>query len=699
MIILIFIICIFKTCLSLYYYNSNIVLDYLNNKKENESNIKQIIKYISETFNDSYAYNEIAKNPPQPFFDNNYHKKVDIQFLLNEINTTNLSYYQLFKEIYNKISEFKDLHIDIQFGNKIKPIWNDLYAICPIKFYIKKINDINKIFCKLNKYNKYYEKNIRDIIENNQNCSIISINNKNPFDFISDFCGNIGKTKNPHGAFTHKFNAHYGYNLGLYPLNLEDLNLEIIYENQVKININYFIFSTKEIIDLKSKNSEYYEKTDINNDLFNEYLNRNKFEKNLKKLSKLEKEFNKLKNISENKYNTKKESIFWDHNFENIFKCRIDEINHVNVYYIKSFSSTNYSSFTETFLKCVKLFDENIFPIIVILNNNDGGYANLPKFMLELISPYISINKYISKKVNDFMKKNKKFFEINEIIKIEYGENINEYLTKPIEDLTWLDDEIINHKKKLKNKRKPTDIIIFTDGYSFSAAATFIKYFQYYGGCIVAGYFGNPNKNDIAFDSGQSSSSIFNNETLYLQSPNSYKKLNDEYNISLKMPGNQNFFDDLNLNIPLEYIITPVDERVGIYTHFKDNNYNLFINEAIKIINKYKTKCNPKNKKLILFTNKCDGKFDNKYTHGGYICGDNGLWSDNCVPSYCDIGYAFNHKIKKCLKRSRNIKIYIIYILIVIIIINIYLLIKLETKNKNKVDNSEEELIDLSEKK
>ena len=52
------------------------------------------------------------------------------------------------------------------------------------------------------------------------------------------------------------------------------------------------------------------------------------------------------------------------------------------------------------------------------------------------------------------------------------------------------------------------------------------------------------------------------------------------------MPGNQNFFDDLNLNIPLEYKITPVDERVDIYSHFKDNNYDLFINVAIKIFNK-----------------------------------------------------------------------------------------------------------------
>ena len=99
-------------------------------------------------------------------------------------------------------------------------------------------------------------------------------------------------------------------------------------------------------------------------------------------------------------------------------------------------------------------------------------------------------------------------------------------------------------------------------------------------------------------------------------------------------------------------------------------------------------------------TKECDGKFENKYTHGGYICGDDGLWTDECVPSYCDFGYAFNHKNKKCLKRKKNIKVYIIYLLIVIIVVNIYLLIKMKINNNdNKSDNSEEELIDMPEEK
>ena len=35
---------------------------------------------------------------------------------------------------------------------------------------------------------------------------------------------------------------------------------------------------------------------------------------------------------------------------------------------------------------------------------------------------------------------------------------------------------------KMKNKRKPTEILVLTDGYTFSAAALYIKYLQIY--CI-----------------------------------------------------------------------------------------------------------------------------------------------------------------------------------------------------------------------
>ena len=170
----------------------------------------------------------------------------------------------------------------------------------------------------------------------------------------------------------------------------------------------------------------------------------------------------------------------------------------------------------------------------------------------------------------------------------------------------------------------------------------------------------------------------------------------------MNMPGNQYFFDDLNLNIPLEYLVTPVDERVDIFHNFKDAYYDLFINEALKIFNKYKTRCNPNNKKLIFFSDKC--KFYNEYTFGGYACDENGFWSNKCIPMFCDSEYVFDHQEKKCVLRKRNFEFVILYkILLVIVFLSINFIlanniIKEFKKNKdNDNDSNEEELVDISE--
>ena len=43
-----------------------------------------------------------------------------------------------------------------------------------------------------------------------------------------------------------------------------------------------------------------------------------------------------------------------------------------------------------------------------------------------------------------------------------------------------------------KKYKKPTEIIIYTDGFSFSATSTFIKSLYHFGGAITVGYNGDP---------------------------------------------------------------------------------------------------------------------------------------------------------------------------------------------------------------
>jgi hypothetical protein len=456
--------------------------------------------------------------------------------------------------------------------------------------------------------------------------------------------------------------------------------MEIIYKNGNRLNLSYIIISEKEIKELN--NAKIMKK--------NQVLSNNNFYNNIKQLQ-------------------------WDDEVENGFKCRVDKENKVNIYYFVNGLNYKYSfiDYKATLFYCVRLFDENDYPIIVIYGekNENIGYKDFQKYFIELISQLTTVQFYLSKRA---------FYFSREKLTNHYSVTGKSYITNPIEETSHCNKEIITKKKLLKNRRKPTDILIYTNGRLFPDATKMIKYFQYYGGGIVVGYFGNPKKNNIIFDSGQSPSFPDHDlDTLCQGSQSTFKQLVDIYNIYLSMSAKQYYYEDLNLSIPLEYSVTPVDERVDIYENFvENNNYQLFVDEAKKILNKYKTHCNPKNKRLVLVSKDCDNKFGNEYTHGGYECGDDGKWSNNCVPSYCDDEYIFNHRSKMCIllditdnKRKRfisnlfdyNICIYSLLFIICVVVILSYLLASKKTKKtknskREKINEKGEELIFINEK-
>ena len=136
----------------------------------------------------------------------------------------------------------------------------------------------------------------------------------------------------------------------------------------------------------------------------------------------------------------------------------------------------------------------------------------------------------------------------------------------------------------------------------------------------------------------QSSSSVFYGEEL-LKAINSvaYKNLK-ELGVKFEKITLAEVFEKYASSdnpIPEEYTVDPVDERVFIYPTREDLKLDLFIKEGKRILEKYKTKCNSKNK---------------GHAHGVDLCGDDGRWSTECSPFYCDIGYYFDKASKTCIK-------------------------------------------------
>ena len=91
------------------------------------------------------------------------------------------------------------------------------------------------------------------------------------------------------------------------------------------------------------------------------------------------------------------------------------------------------------------------------------------------------VKTYENMELEDLIKKEKK---------INYGNEISECISFPFNIYDKNSGKNLDtFNSKIKNKRKPTDIIIIADGFSYSAASVFLKNFQYYKGGIRVGYF------------------------------------------------------------------------------------------------------------------------------------------------------------------------------------------------------------------
>ena len=662
--------------LSHYAYDSSKVIEYLSQSSLDEYYYRVIKRSFALIFADAYAYNEIAVNPPQPNFDNNYFQKVDIQKSIYAINQTHIDVYKFYQELKKRIADIKDLQFKFKTEYKAFKILNELFLACPIDFTIKKTNEKPELFCIFNEqFMKLFPQNVTDEIKANLDCPIDSINGKDPFDYIAEFGGNINAGKNPHSTLSNKFNTHNGESLATYPLNEEDLYMEINFKNGKKVNFKYVIISQNQI-------------GDLNDTLISEI------------------EYKKEEKKEDNE-------IQWEVTHD-LFKCKVDNGNQANIFYLHNSnpSSEPYDNYEGNLINCIDLFDQNNYPIIVIFGKNVRYDApHLPKYLVELISPLISMKYYKADKIHEVSL---------EKIPIEYGVKNFSYYKVPIDLSYELNEKLIEKRKTLKNKRKPTDILIYTDGNLVSVDAVFMKSFQYYGAGIVAGYFGNPNKNNVPFDSAQSCGIFINQKAFEIRSSRGYgKELVKRYSTIVDMPYVPMFFGDFDFHYPIEYSVLPVDERVEIFEYLKGSNYQMFIDEAKKILEKYKNQCNPKNKKLVLVNNECDNKFGNEYTHGGYECADDGKWTNNCVPSYCDPGYVFNYKENKCVSIMEKVDFSsmvvkhvikyhtkesldfwtifpIISIIFILGIIYYYTMIKKNKKNVKK-DENEEELVSIEE--
>jgi hypothetical protein len=694
-----------KLTYNIYVLQPETFFKYIEEEKVNKEKLDDIIKKLSEGMEEVYAFYTLSKNPPKTEYKNIIHNKVDIKEELKKIETTNRNYYNFYQDFLRVFAKIKDGHTTIfflgldKFTESFYKAGATIYF--PIIFNIKNdTNGIPRLYCKPNKneaLNNLFRNNkdIFPIIKKNNEIPIKAIKGKNPFDFIGEFISQFLDLRNPHGSFTQSFNILNGINLAIIPIYKENTtNFKIEYDNNDSFETDLLIllkdniFKSHSLTPIASIQSYFFDPINFDK-MINEFIFIPEIKDLPYDLIKLDK-FGKFKIELDSNLNSIKGSSMtkkdWKHSTsDESLKCRVDNENKFNVYLVKSFSPNIFDEFVEVIEQCSELFDQNNYKTIVIQSFNGGGYVVLSEFLLEMVSPYTSINIYSRIRATPAIKSNFRYV-FNTIDKCEDQSQIDffdsfdsvnyneakEDLTKPFLMVEKrLREKSRKLRKNMKNKRKPTDIMVFTDGFSFSATSMFLKYLQHYGGGIVVGYFGNPSKNEnIPFDSSLSPSGIISIDALSLWNKN-FEALKTNYSTFLQFALIQSFFDKDNKSVPLEYEVTPVDERISLYENFNESNYHVFVQKAKEIFANYENKCNPKNKNLFLLDNKCD--------HGGYPCGGDGTWDKTkCVQFYCEIGFIYDKGSHKCIPDNcsySNIFYYIILLLIILSDLTIFVMI------------------------
>ena len=653
----------------------------------NQQDKTDIMNQFTEVI-EAYAFKDILKSPPNESENKTYHYYCDIDQEIKTIKETQYSsFYDWFYSMQILIQKTHDLHLAFSLNketnHEYQNILNFQYYL-PFHFYL-----IGKdVYILSNDYFNQLGIQVPSEIEEYQEKKVVSINGKDPLSFIREFGERFTGLKSSHAKFTYAQNS-IKFGTLVSTVTREYLNKDIIvqYEdvkNVVKYNYRMIFFNTNKMSMKAQKNMKNY--------LKNAYKKILKIEDIIETEEIYEKKQQlKQQQLKENK--KEETNIKFIHNDE-IIICYVDEINKVNSLVITTFSpdEDKIESFMETVKKCASSFDENTYPIQIILPQNGGGYVHLGQFVEKLFAPSDDITLIGATRISPLTER---------IMKTGYAESIQNtekcepFEYEPIDDLgTWYTNPVkiqygnVTHSItqpsllpyfdlsdfKMKNQRKPSELVIYTDAFCYSCCSLFTKGFKERGSAIIVGYNGDPSLEGVKeFDVGQSPTTVEMVDSHYpTPETSAMKRLGFTMTFSFYETFRFNY--KYNEKYPREFIIDEIDVR-SPFNIFDSNTMIYFSQFTNKVVQTYQSQCNAKNKRLVKIDNKCDENVQQKDEHarGGYVCGNDYKWTNECVIANCEEGYVFDYDQQKCIddvcylriKQSNMLRVLIIVIVVI----------------------------------
>ncbi|BFU21981.1 hypothetical protein EHI8A_137670 [Entamoeba histolytica HM-1:IMSS-B] len=605
-------------------------------------------QYVQKTLQvlfETYVYKDILKSPPQPSFNTEFYTTVDIDERLKNLSLEETSLYKFMQEIQSIVNDAHDYHLSFRLSsNKDNHYYYDfMYAVLP---FIPDIVD-NEVVLYKNPNYETFDSQIPQTIIDNVNIPVTSINDMSPIDFIKKFASEQTFLKTPHGRFTYALETMSFIELRRTVMDKSVLEepIKITYSNNQTVTINYNIL----YIPLETLSKEKQKRINAKRNGYNDAI-----------ITIDDFVDNPMRNNP---------GLYDYQSLDGNLACKIDKDMMMNVMILKTFYPVEeVMNFGEVMNTCISSFDNNEYPITIILPMNGGGSGDLVSSVQDTFAPQGDSDMIGSVRISK---------GTEGCIKYGYGsylqnpENCQERFNSSDPNSTELGEwynspkityygtvehkrtqESILHSMDLikntleKHPRDPTDIIIMTDGFCYSACSVLTKAMVEQGNAIVVGYEGDPNGKIEEFDAGNSPTAVVTQNELQIPEADNLKSINGEMRISFI----ETFAWDYSFNqtIPREFLIHPVDERINLYKFF-DNKLGQFIAKAKDIHAKYQNECNPNNKRLVKYSKECDQQISMEHAHGGFKCGDDGKWSNQCVAAYCDKGYKFDFYNQKCI--------------------------------------------------
>ena len=621
----------------------------INSVQVNSTAAASIKKDITAIF-ETYVYKDILKNPPAINGKKDYYETVNIDEELTKLSTQDQSLYKFYQNIEKIFFKTHDLHLTFRATSdkNNKMYFDNFYATLPFTIDIK--NNGKDVLLSPNSALAQFAEGVPQEIKDNQNIPVKTINGLDPKQWIRDYAEKYTFLKCNHARFTYAIESMSAVKLSSLPIDEEHLSqpIEIVYNNNIKLTTSYkMLYNPPESLSEKQKHKIFAKESG--------------------------KHFKPI--MIDDLIDLKKDSVS-TYDFESAdgniacktFESETEEP--INIFVLKTFyPEIDVDNFFETFSKCVKQFDGNEYKIAMILPMNGGGYGDLTSNVENLLAPHEDTALIGAVRISPGSEN---------CIKHEYGSFMSDplncsarynssgdlsvplgsFYSEPV-PVKYGDVEHVKSQVSLlvpsdmlgayfeKRARKPHEVILFTDSFCYSACALLTKGMWERGSAIVVGYEGDPDGDVAWFDAGQSPTAVIGMDEMFLPEGDDLAK----YGFSMRTSFYEYFgwnYDYNKETIPREFTLSPVDERVHIYK-FQEEKLEEFVTEARRIFKKYENECNPLNKRLVKYADECDEQIEIEHAHGGYVCGDDGRWSNVCKAAYCDFGYKWDEYNLKCV--------------------------------------------------